>query len=117
MTMRARATRSPRSSLRPLSLGIPMPRRRKLRPLCVPAWYGQGNFSGRRRHLDLATEHSGRHRNVDLGLEVVAFSLEAPIRFDGDDQIDVTRGSAVETRPALTGHAHPLAGVDTRREC
>src|SRR5215208_4964993 len=33
VTMRARAMRSPRSSLRPLSFGIPIPRRRKLRPL------------------------------------------------------------------------------------
>ena len=93
---------------------MPMPRRRKLRPLCVPAGTVKATFAGRRRHLDLATEHGGGHRDVDLGLEVVAVSLEASIRSDRDDQIDVARGSAIETGPALAGHAHPLAAIDTR---
>ena len=94
---------------------MPCPRSRKLRPLCVSGWNRQGHRAGRGSHIDFAAKHGGRDWYVDLRAQGIAIALESAVGPDRDDQVDVAGGATIESRTALSGHPHPLAGIDPRR--
>src|SRR5215831_1141257 len=62
-----------------------------------------------RRHLDVGAEHGLPWRDRQLEIEVVPGRLVEGMRAQHDVQIEIARRPAVYARPALAGHAQPLA--------
>ena len=74
-------SRSPRP--RPLTSGMPRPRRRNVVPVCVPSGTWNGSSPSSVGNPDLAAERQRREVQRDLAVEIVAVALEerdAPAR-------------------------------------
>ena len=112
-----RRTSTMRSPRRPSRAdAAPRSRSRNRCPDCVPG--------GTRRRVvppsGVGTSIAGAerrlvHRNRQDHVEIVALAAEAGVRSDVDGNVQITRGSAVQARISLTGHANPVAVADACR--
>src|SRR5690606_3858529 len=69
-----------------------------------------------RRHLDLAAERGGAHRDWNHAENVGTVTLEEFVRFDGQENVEVARAPAAQARLTLTGKPNAGAVLDASRD-
>src|SRR5258708_4676584 len=79
--------------------------------LCLGRDGEQQAFAVRRGDGRLAAEDGGGERHGDVGLEVVAFALEAGVGLDADDEDEVAARPAADAGVALAGNGYTRTGV------